>query len=253
LNNSDRVLTLAALVAVTLLAWLYVVRTAGSDMPGMSTMDHAGMVMTMMEPWRARDTIFAGIMWATMMVAMMTPAAAPFVLTYVRFQRPPAVRTKALALLAGYLAVWTVFSLGATLLQAILHTAGLLAPEADRVAPIMGGVLFLVAGAWQFTPLKHACLRRCRSPMDFLVIEWRDGRAGALRLGFRHGLYCLGCCWALMLLLFAAGVMNLVWVAALGGWVLLEKTLPASRTPALVAGTLAIALGFWTIGVALRS
>ena len=251
MNARDRGLTLVALAFITLLAWLYIVRIARGDMPGMMTMDHGGMVMPMMQPWTTADTVFGATMWATMMVAMMTPSAAPFVLTFVRFQRPPGVNARAAALLAGYLVVWGVFSVAATLMQALLHDAGLLAPTADRVTPLLAGGLFLVAGAWQFTPLKHACLSRCRSPMDFLVTEWRDGVRGALRLGFRHGLWCLGCCWALMLLLFAAGVMNLVWVAALAGWVLLEKTLPATRSTVVLGGSLAIAFGIWTIGAAI--
>ena len=250
-STRDRILALAAIALITLLAWLYVLRSARGDMPGMLAMDHAGMTMTVMQPWRPHDTFLALLMWATMMVAMMTPSATPFVLTYVRFQRPPGVHAKAFALLTGYLAVWGAFSVGATLLQATLHTAGLLAPAADRVTPLLGGALFLVAGIWQFTPLKHACLTRCRSPMDFLVTHWRDGPAGALSLGLRHGLWCVGCCWALMLVLFAAGVMNVLWVAALAGWVLLEKTLPASRAPAYLGGTLATAFGLWLIGVTL--
>lgn len=251
----DRLIALASLGAITLLAWLHIVRVA-RGMDAMAAPDHAAMhgpagamALPTMQPWGSADAAFAFIMWAVMMVAMMTPSAAPLVLMFHRMQpaRVAGTSRPSAALIAGYLTVWIGFSIAATALQGALHTAGLLARGADRVGPALGGALFVVVGAWQFTPLKHACLTHCRSPMDFLVTEWRAGTAGAFVMGLRHGAWCLGCCWALMLVLFAAGIMNLFWIAVLAGWILLEKTLPAAIPLRLAGGIIAIAAGSWRI------
>ena len=139
-----------------------------------------------------------------------------------------------------------VFSALAALAQGALHNAGMLA-AGERVAPVLASGLFMVAGAWQLTPLKQSCLYRCRSPMDFLVTHWRDGSAGAFAMGVRHGALCLGCCWALMLVLFAAGIMNLVWVAILAGWVLLEKVVPGGVVLARLGGAALLVFGAWDL------
>ena len=186
--------------------------------------------------WSALDAAFAFVMWSVMMIAMMTPSAAPMILAFHRLGR--STRATA-AFVGGYLAVWAAFSAIATVVQGALQALSMMDAGTMRVTPMLGGALFLVAGIWQLTPLRDACLSRCRSPVSFLMTEWRDGTRGAFVMGARHGAWCVACCWALMLLLFAAGVMNLLWVAAIGAWVLLEKTLPdarwLSRTGALAA------------------
>ena len=202
------------------------------------------MAMPYAAAWGAREVLLAFAMWSVMMAIMMTPAATPMVVTYHRLAR----RSSATAtFVAGYLLVWSAFSVAATGLQGGLHAARLLAVDSLRVAPVLGGALLIVAGVWQLTPLREACLSKCRSPASFLMTEWRDGTSGALGMGVKHGLWCVACCWALMLVLFAAGIMNLVWIAAIALWVLLEKTLPEARWLSRAGGVLAIAWGVWLI------
>ena len=166
-------------------------------------------------------------MWAVMMAGMMLPGAAPMILLFAtieRRQREAGETASSTAVFGlGYVIAWTGFSLGATALQWALHEAALLTPMMASSSTTFAGLLFIAAGLYQWTALKHACLRHCRSPLHFIVQHWRDGRSGALRMGLIHGLYCVGCCWVLMGLLFAGGVMNLVWIAAIALFVLAEK------------------------------
>jgi predicted metal-binding membrane protein len=143
----------------------------------------------------------------------------------------------------GYILVWVGFSACAALAQWALHEAAMLSPAMAAASPHLGGAILIGAGAYQLAPLKGACLTQCRSPLGFLMAHWRDGAMGALRLGYRHGLFCLGCCWALMCVLFVVGVMNLVWVAALTAFVLIEKTGPFGVALARVAGIAMIIVG----------
>jgi predicted metal-binding membrane protein len=148
----------------------------------------------------------------------------------------------------GYLLVWTAFSAGAALGQWALHQAAMLSPAMTTANARLSGAILIAAGVYQLTPFKRACLTHCRSPLGFLMSHWRDGKAGALRMGIEHGTYCLGCCWALMGVLFVVGVMNLVWVAALTIFVLVEKFGPAGAFVARVAGVAMVAIGtlVWT-------
>lgn len=296
-QTRERVVVIASLAAITLLAWAWVVRLgagmdamsaaggmagmsgmeggAGSlgmsgmgdttgivDMSGMTGMDAAGagavhVAMPHMQAWGAAEVVSTFAMWAVMMVAMMTPTAGPMLVTYDGLVRRSAARAvamqRALAFLLGYMVVWTVFSAGATLLQWALSGAGLLLGDADMVVPLAGGALLVAAGIYQFTPLKHVCLARCSTPLSFLMTEWRDGDAGALRMGLLHGVHCVGCCWALMLLLFVAGVMNLVWVALIAAYVLVEKAVPGGRFAARPLGAVLIIWGGWLIATTLRA
>ena len=145
----------------------------------------------------------------------------------------------------GYLAAWGVFSLIATLAQWALESAALMVPMMQLNSPVIGGTVLVVAGLYQFTPMKHACLKHCRSPFAFVMNHWRDGTGGALRMGAGHGLYCLGCCWFLMALLFVGGVMNLIWVAIIAAWVLAEKLFPAGRWIARIGGLLMAGTGIY--------
>ena len=213
------------LAATAGLAWLWLVRNAVSG-------DSVAMAPMQAEVWSASYLMPAVLMWLLMMVAMMLPTAAPMILFYARFASRSGMSgsAAATALFAlTYVAVWAVFSLLAVLLQALLVASGLVSAMAlafgDR--RIAGGVL-LLAGLYQLSPLKQTCLVACRSPVDFLMRLWRPGLAGALRLGAVHGLYCLGCCWALMLLLFVGGVMNLAWIGGIALLILAEKTAPAA-------------------------
>jgi predicted metal-binding membrane protein len=185
-------------------------------------------------------------MWAAMMVAMMAPSAAPLVLKFAHANRRKGasrVAGAAGSLLVGYLLAWVGFSVPAALLQWALHGAGLLSHMMESSNAVLDGLLLATAGAFQFTSLKHACLLRCRSPLSFLMSDWREGQWGALRMGLKHGAYCVGCCWLLMLLMFVAGVMNLLWAAAIAVLVLLEKVVPTGHLLARVAGAALIAVG----------
>ena len=151
------------------------------------------------------------------------------------------------AFVVGYLLVWLGFSFLATIANWSLHTGGLMSSMMGKISPQMGGLLLIAAGVFQWTPLKNACLDHCRSPMSFLMQHWREGSSGAVLMGLHHGIYCLGCCWLLMLLLFVLGVMNLPWVAILTIVVLVEKTVPRGEILSLSLGVLLIGWGAWLI------
>jgi predicted metal-binding membrane protein len=230
----DRQAVVAALVAVILMAWIWLLLGAGTGMSaldmlfGPGTDDMAGM----MTPARWTPG-YAGIMftmWWVMMAAMMLPSAAPMLLLFARINRKekfagrPFIPTGIFA--AGYLAAWGGFSALATGLQWALERLGLLSPMMVTTSYWLGGAILLAAGLWQLTPIKGMCLRHCRSPMGFLVQSWRPGWGGAFRMGLEHGSFCLGCCWFLMGLLFFGGIMNLFWIIGLAAFVLVEKTAP---------------------------
>jgi predicted metal-binding membrane protein len=223
LARREKIALLAAILAVGGVAWSYLVLTAAHlNMDGA-----ADATMGMSSPWTAHTAFLTFIMWAIMMLAMMLPSAAPMVLTYaavVGRVAPGQGKWSSVAVFAAaYLLVWLGFSLGATLLQWSLERAAVLSSTTIALGPMLGGMLLIVAGLYQISPLKEFCLRNCQSPLTFVASNWGPGMAGSLRMGVRHGAYCVGCCWALMLLLFVGGVMNLLWVAAISAFVLLEK------------------------------
>jgi predicted metal-binding membrane protein len=238
----DRVVVVFALLSVIVLAWGYLLLGAGTSMDEMS-----GMPMAQQEPtWTPAYTGVVLAMWAVMMVAMMLPSAAPMILLYGtmanrrQLKGDPAVGAGVFGL--GYILVWTAFSLAAVALQIGLDHAHLLSPVMRASRSVAGGVL-IAAGLYQWTPLKQACLRHCRSPLEFLATEWREGRIGALKMGLRHGAFCLGCCWMLMLLLFVGGVMNIAWIAAVAAFVLVEKVSPAGPSIGRITGLLLVTSG----------
>ena len=207
-------------------------------------MAQMGMAMDM--PWTAADMFFTFAMWAVMMVGMMAGAAAPVLLLFAAAHARRAGRGGRLAVMLfglGYITVWVGFSACAALTQWALHEAALLSPAMRASNPYLAGAILVVAGAYQLTPWKGACLTQCRSPLGFLMTNWRDGSRGALQMGIRHGAYCLGCCWALMCVLFVVGVMNLIWVATLTAFVLLEKVGPAGTVVARAAGATMVLAG----------
>jgi predicted metal-binding membrane protein len=194
------------------------------------------------------------VMWIVMMAGMMGPSAAPVLLLFgaSRAKRPGFSAPVAVLMFGlGYLAVWSAFSACAAIAQSALHQAAMLSPAMAASSPRVAGAILVAAGAYQLTPMKGACLTECRSPLGFLMSNWRDGHLGAFQMGARHGLSCMGCCWALMCVLFAVGVMNLVWVAVLTVFVLVEKIGPAGVLIARAAGTLMIGFGvLLTAGIA---
>ena len=241
----DRRVVVGSLVLVVVLAWAYL----WYDAAAMQRMAAGGALSMPGTPSAAGPGALAMVfaMWAIMMAGMMLPSAAPTIVLYASMVRRNAERGRILPaawiFAGGYLAVWTAFSLAATLLQAGLDRALLLTPMMTSASASLSGALLVTAGVFQWTPLKHACLRQCRQPLQFLLTRWRDGARGAFRMGAEHGLYCLGCCWALMLLLFVAGVMNLLWVALIAAFVLAEKLLPAGAWTARVAGFVLVGAG----------
>jgi predicted metal-binding membrane protein len=240
----DRALVGVALAGAVVTSWGYILAGAGTGMPAldMSRLPTADGAMAAMQPavWTASYVTLMLVMWWLMMVAMMLPSAAAMILLYAALMRKqrqaeaPYVSTAVFA--AGYLTVWGAFSLTAVVLQWVLGGVALLSPEMVTTSVAIGALLLVGAGIWQLTPLKQACLRNCRSPMHFLVTHWRRGEVGAWRMGIEHGAYCLGCCWALMLLLFYGGVMNVYWIAGLAVLVLIEKTAPAGHWLSKLAG-----------------
>ena len=238
---------------VTALAWAYLVvldRQMSSSAESQAAMAKMGMIMA--ASWRTPDVFFAFTMWAVMMVGMMSASAGPVLLLFAGLQARRGERQVPLAVLLfglGYIAVWVGFSVCAALAQWALHEAALLSSTMAATSPLLGGAVLVAAGAYQLTPAKGACLRHCQSPLGFLLSHWREGASGALQMGVRHGAYCLGCCWALMGVLFAVGVMNLAWVAAISAFVLLEKT---GRSGAQVARVGGVAMMAWGIFFAAR-
>lgn len=234
------------MTAMTALAWRYLIGVE-REMSAMVEHDRmmAEMGMTMDMSWGARDVVFAFIMWAVMMVGMMAPSAAPTFMLFTALQRGrgPGHRFYWLAFGLGYFVVWTAFSVAAALLQWRLHEAAVLSAAMTTASAQLGGAILIGAGLYQFAPLKSMCLTHCRSPLGFIMAHWRDGLAGALRMGLRHGSYCVGCCWALMGVLFAVGVMNLLWVAALSVVVLAEKLVPHGEWVARAGGAAMIGAG----------
>jgi predicted metal-binding membrane protein len=228
---------------MVVLAWLYLFHTKMA----MPDMDMPGMVMIDVHPWGPMTVLLLFVMWAVMMVAMMLPSAAPMILTFltVNRRRQSADRpfVPVTIFILGYLAVWTVFSALATLAEWGLHQGALLSTSMTATSPALNGGLLIAAGIFQWTPLKRACLTGCRSPLSFLMSEWRDGAAGAFVMGLRHGAFCVGCCWFLMALLFVAGVMNLLWVAVIALFVMAEKIVPKGELLARIAGIALVIAG----------
>jgi predicted metal-binding membrane protein len=243
LLRRDRLLVATGLALAVLLSWAWIVPMA-RDMYGSMTGAAAWM---MASEWTLPYAAAMVGMWAAMMVGMMLPSAAPTILLYARVVRtaaPPAAAVlRSYAFAAGYLLVWAAFSVAATALQWLLSRVGLLSPMMETTAPALGGALLLVAGVYQLTPLKGACLGRCRSAATYIAANWREGTGGALRMGVRHGLDCLACCWALMLLLFVGGVMSLAWIALLAIAVLVEKVLPFGQLAGRIGGILLVVAG----------
>lgn len=198
-------------------------------------------------PWSGTEFVLMFAMWWVMMVAMMLPSALPMILTFGTVNRRQRERGRthvpSAVFASGYLLAWGAFSLLATVVQWRLERAALLLPSMQLGSALLGATLWVGAGVYQCTPLKHACLANCRSPIDFVINRWRDGWWGALRMGGEHGVYCLGCCALLMALLFVGGVMNLRWVAALTILVLVEKLFPRGEWVARAGGAAMIAFG----------
>lgn len=223
LLKRDQIFVSLGLVLLPLIAWMNLVR-----MPDMS----------------ASFTSLAA-MWGVMMIAMMIPSAAPMILVFAAVNRRRGRGVSTWIFLSGYVLIWSSFSVLAAALQATLHNLALLSSDMSILSPLASGVLIAAAGVYQLTSLKKSCLGKCAGPLDFVMTNWREGRKGALVMGVHHGLYCLGCCWLLMALLFVTGIMNLAWVAVIAGFIFAEKIfLP--RKMSSIAGFVLVAIGVLT-------
>lgn len=229
----EQTISVGGAIAITALAWLWLARL-GSDVHSHHSTDFA----------------VALLVWTVMMIAMMLPSTLPFVQAFGAEHRRRRAHhlpfVPAGVFLAGYFAMWTGFSAVAALVQQALHRAALLSPM-SATGSVVGGGILVGAGVYQWTPLKDACLRHCRSPLSFLLSDWREGWLGAFRMGIDHGLFCLGCCWLLMALPFAAGVMNLLWMAAITVFILVEKTAPGGQWFGKIGGAALVGVGTWMI------
>lgn len=227
----------SGLVLLTGLSWAYLVflTVRMGDM-------QSPLAMPMTSAWTGEHIVLMWTMWAVMMAAMMLPSAAPVISAYATSVRSdiPGLHGSTTWFVAGYLAAWSAFAGLATAAQWVLHDAALVSAGGGSTSRWLGGVLLLTAGSYQFTRLKDACLRQCRSPLGFLLNEWRDGERGAVVMGIRHGAACVGCCWALMTLLFVLGVMNLWWIALVASVVLLEKIVPSEGLTRVLGASLIV-------------
>lgn len=247
--TGEQLLLLLCLLALTALAWLLLLRMA-RDMSapgGMADTAMGGMIM----PWSLADALLMFAMWVVMMVGMMLPSTLPMLLIYQQMlrKRMPAPRRHLALLLfcSAYVLVWAGFALGATALQWAFEQLALLSPGMRSTSTALGAGLLLVAGVYQWLPSKAACLEHCRGPLHFLLGYWRPDVLGGWRMGLAHGAYCLGCCWALMGLLFVVGVMNLLWVAVIGAFILLEKNLPQGLWFSRLCGVLLLGWSLWLL------
>jgi len=255
----DRAIIIAALGVLTALAWIDLIWLA-NDM-AMDRMEMTGYrmipsgqawMMPASSSWQPIEFALVFAMWVVMMIGMMTPSAAPIILIHARVGRRSAESRPFSStgwFAGGYLLAWVAFSAVATLAQWALERAALLTPMMASASKIVGGILLILAGLYQWTPLKDICLSQCQAPLGFILRHggFQGAATSSLMLGFRHGVYCLGCCWALMALLFALGVMNLFWIATLAVLVLLEKVIPLGRVIARIAGIVSFAGGLWML------
>jgi predicted metal-binding membrane protein len=252
----DRMIVIVGIVVVVVLSWVYILLGAGM---GMTTFEMTAITKSsttlIMQPaiWTPIYAMFMFFMWWVMMIAMMIPSASPMILLFATINRKqrekgfPFFSTGIFA--GGYLIAWGGFSLLATAVQWGLEQVGLMSAVLAVTSSLFGGLLLIAAGVYQFTPLKQAFLRHCRTPIQFVTHHWRNGPVGALLMGIHHGVFCLGCCWTLMALLFVGGVMNLFWIVGLSIFVLLEKTIPAGHQLGSLGGIGLIVWGVWMIAI----
>jgi predicted metal-binding membrane protein len=250
LLQKDQLLILSGLAFITVLAWAYMFRMAW-EMIGKG-MD---INLACLGHWGPGDLAHMFIMWSIMMVAMMIPSATPMIIIFAIVNRQrsnkqgPFIPTWVFVL--GYLTAWTVYSALATMVQWGLHTAALFTHTLVITSPLLGALLLVAAGVFQWTPFRDACMTQCRSPFGFIMTEWREGHQGALIMGLKHGIYCVGCCWMLMILSFVLGVMNMLWMAALTAFMVLEKVTD-NKWISRIAGMILMVWGLWVVAGVFR-
>jgi predicted metal-binding membrane protein len=243
LLQREQLFVFSGLALITVFAWAYMLHMAWEMLGKGMYIDLACLCH-----WRPRDLVHTFIMWSIMMVAMMVPSATPMFIIFATVNRQRSKKQGPFIptwlFLVGYLTAWTVYSALATMAQWGLHTAALLTHTLVITSPLLGALLLFAAGVFQWTPFRDACMTQCRSPFGFIMTEWREGHRGALIMGLKHGIYCVGCCWMLMILSFVLGVMNMLWMAALTAFMVLEKV-SNNKWISRVAGMILIVWGLW--------
>lgn len=243
--QKDRFIIVCGLLFLCLLAWMYVFYLYRQmDIMDMSA---AFFAMPMTPQWSALDFILIFLMWIVMMIAMMTPSVAPLILIFAMVNRKRKQQQNPFVpagfLITGYFFAWAIFSFAATVLQWTMQQVAIMNPYMTITNKITGGIILIAAGIFQFSPLKTKCLNHCQTPLEFIHRHWKEGIKGALFMGLKNGWYCLGCCWILMLLLFISGIMNVLWIAVITAFVLIEKTLHNSKWISILAGVFLIIYG----------
>ena len=243
LIKQEQIFVVLGIILLTVLTWSYIFYLNSAAAMPMNEIS-----MPQMNSWNLNDFLAIFIMWSVMMTAMMIPSAAPMILVFASVYHKRKLSGNDFVptwiFLLGYLLIWTGFSFLAAFLQWLLHHYSIISPELKLISPVSSGIVLLAVGIYQFTPMKNVCLKNCQNPLNFVMGSWREGSLGAFIMGIHHGLYCLGCCWILMLLLFVAGVMNLIWVAMIAVLIFLEKIIPSGKWFIRISGILFAAWGF---------
>lgn len=247
--KKDRLILIIALILLCAISWYYIIYLYNQMYP--MNMDAFLFAMPMSPEWTLVDFALLFLMWFVMMIAMMIPSVAPLILIFSMVNRKSKQTANPFVpshyLLAGYLIIWAIFSLLATVLQWLFQNLNWLNPDMVVTNKTVGGIILILAGVFQFTPLKRQCLKYCQTPVSFIHTHWKEGRAGALQMGIKNGMYCLGCCWVLMLLLFVSGIMNLLWIVLISLFVLIEKLFPRFKLVSWLAGAALILYGVWVM------
>ena len=253
LFKKENIFVILCISILIILSWLYIFNISSMKAPGTMDSKLNNIVMPQMEKWTLNDILTTFAMWSVMMIAMMLPSAMPMILVFSAVNKKrhsfgnQFVPTSIFVF--GYIIVWVVFSFVAALTQLIIHNFALLSPDIRIINPVLSGIILISAGIYQFTPVKEICLKNCQSPLSFMMGYWRDGKVGAFIMGLHHGLYCAGCCWILMILLFVAGVMNLLWISLIAVFIFLEKVIQRNHLLSYIAGFLLIVWGFSLIAL----
>ncbi len=240
-NKFSKNITFFVLVVISILAWVYLWIDASkmNSMSGMNKMNSS--------PWSIEIIFSNFLMWSIMMVAMMIPSAIPAISLYESMVKKNAEREIFLPavwiFVLGYILIWTAFSLVITVIQALFLSLDWINMMLVSKSIFLTSAILIMAGIYQWLPIKSICLEKCRTPLNFFLGNWKKGNSGALLMGIEHGSFCLGCCWVLMFMLFLAGVMNLIWVALITVFVFIEKVFPKGNLIGKTAGIIMIVAG----------
>ena len=247
----DQLFIFLGIFILVIFSWIYLFYSSLTMPAETSESIIQDMVMPQVNNWNIHDVLALFVMWSVMMMAMMLPSATPMILIFSTVNKKRFEQGNGFVptwiFLSGYILVWIGFSIIATITQWLLHYFALLSSDLKLIDPVVSGIILIAAGAYQFTSIKNVCLKNCQTPLGFIMGNWRYGKRGALIMGLKHGLYCVGCCWVLMSLLFLAGIMNILWIALIAVFILIEKIVRRDRYVSYAAGFALMMLGSWLI------